>query len=156
MKKGRIIVSACLLGERCRYNGEDKSHAGVIRFLRKKKYLAVCPEMLAGWGSPRPPVEFHGGGAARVAEGKAGIRDSRGRDRTASLIRGVARALRQVVALEAREAILKEKSPSCGVKRVYRDGRLAPGRGLFTFWLRKRGVRVRSEKEFPIKASGKP
>ena len=82
MKKGGYIVSACLLGRRCRYNGEDKSHPGVVRFLRRKKYLAVCPEMLAGWGSPRLPVEFHGGGAAQVAEGKAVVRDSRGRNRT--------------------------------------------------------------------------
>ncbi|MGH9198176.1 MAG: 2-thiouracil desulfurase family protein, partial [Acidimicrobiia bacterium] len=56
MKRPQYIVSACLIGERCRYNGEDKAHAGVIRFLRGKNYSAVCPEMLAGWGNPRPPV----------------------------------------------------------------------------------------------------
>lgn len=156
MKKGGYIVSACLLGRRCRYNGEDKRHPGVVRFLRRKNYLAICPEMLAGWASPRLPVEFHGGGAAAVAEGKATVRDSRGRDRTASLTRGIKRALRQAAAQGTGEAILKEKSPSCGVKRVFRDGRLERGEGLFTRWLRKKGVRVRSEEDFPIKRSKKP
>jgi len=53
MKQRGYIVSACLLGRRCRYNGGDKSHSGVIRFLKRKKYLALCPELLAGWGAPR-------------------------------------------------------------------------------------------------------
>lgn len=155
MKKSGYIVSACLLGRRCRYNGEDKSHPGVIRFLCGKRYLALCPEMLAGWGSPRPAVEFHGGGAAQVAEGSATIADSHGRNRTASLIRGIRKALSQADRFEAAGAILKEKSPSCGVSRVYRDGKLRRGAGLFTYWLLKRGLRVLSEEEFPVKRSGK-
>ena len=111
--------------------------------------------MLAGWGSPRPSVEFQGGGAAEVAEGRARITDSQGRNRTASLIRGIARALKQAAALEVRQAILKEKSPSCGVKRVYRDGKLTRGEGLFTYWLRKKGIQVQSEEKFPLKKAGK-
>ncbi len=155
MKKKGTIVSACLLGRRCRYNGEDKSHPGVIRFLRGKRVLALCPEMLAGWGAPRLPVEFHGGGAARVAEGSATVRDSRGRDRTRTLLRGIRKALSQADRFEPAAAILKEKSPSCGVHRVYRDGRLRRGSGLFAYGLRKRGLRVRSEEEFPAKRSAK-
>lgn len=155
MKKGGYIVSACLLGRRCRYNGEDKRHLGVMRFLRGKNYSAVCPEMLAGWGTPRAPVEFHGGGADDVTAGAAGIQDSRGRDRTASLVRGIRKALRQVARLKAGTAILKEKSPSCGVKRVYRDGGLTRGEGLFTHWLRKKGVKVRSEENFARKRAGR-
>ncbi|MBI2985508.1 MAG: DUF523 domain-containing protein [Deltaproteobacteria bacterium] len=156
MKKGGYIVSACLVGRRCRYDGEDKSHSGVVRFLRRRKYLALCPEMLAGWKSPRPAVELRGGGAAQVSEGVARIKDARGRDRTETLIRGVHRALRRAVAFEAREAILKEKSPSCGVERVYRDGRLGRGEGLFTYWLRKNGISVRSEEELSAKRAAKP
>lgn len=156
MKKAPVIVSACLIGQRCRYNGEDKGHPGVIRFLRRKKYVALCPEMLAGWGSPRLAVEFHGGGAADVAAGKAKIQDERGKDRTESLMEGISMALEQAQTLNAREAILKEKSPSCGVRRVYRDGKLSRGEGLFTHWLRKKGVQVRSEEGFAQKRSGKP
>ena len=109
MKKASIIVSACLVGKRCRYNGEDRAHPAVIGFLRGKNYVALCPERLAGWGVPRPAVEFHGGGAKEVAAGKARIRDSRGRDRTASLIKGVVKALSRAISLQTREAILKEK-----------------------------------------------
>ena len=157
MKKGpTIVVSACLIGQRCRYNGEDKRHPGVIRFLRGKKYVALCPEMLAGWGSPRPAVQFHGGGASDVAQGKAKIKDERGMDRTESLMQGVSMALEQAQTLQAREAILKEKSPSCGVRRVYRDGKLTRGEGLFTHGLRKKGVQVRSEESLAQKRSGKP
>lgn len=153
MNKPPIIVSACLLGERCRYNGEDRAHGGVIRFLKKKNYLAVCPERLAGWGVPRPAVEFRGGGAAAVRAGKAKIVDARGRDRTASLVRGVARALRRALAAGARTAILKEKSPSCGVQKVYRNGRLARGAGMFAYELRRRGCAVRSEESFAGKGT---
>jgi len=155
MKQPPIIVSACLVGKRCRYNGEDRTHAGVTRFLRGKNYVAVCPEMLAGWGVPRPPVEFHGGGARSVVERKAGIIDERGRDRTTSLLKGVAKAVRRAVVLEAREAILKEKSPSCGVGQVYRDGRLRRGEGVFTYWLRRYGVKARSEESFAERGAKK-
>lgn len=155
MKKAPIIVSACLIGKRCRYNGEDRAHPGVIRFLGKKRYVAVCPERLADWGVPRPPVEFHGGGAREVAAGKARIIDRFGRDRTASLMKGVTRALRRAFSLKAREAILKEKSPSCGVGKVYRDGRLVGGEGIFTYQLKRHGVEVRSEESFAADRAGK-
>jgi uncharacterized protein YbbK (DUF523 family) len=145
MRKPRYIVSACLIGKHCRYNGEDKAHAGVLRFLRGKRYVAVCPEMLAGWGVPRPPVEFHGGGAAELAEGEARIVDNRGRDRTPSLMRGIKKALAKARSLGVRGAVLKERSPSCGVHKVYQNGELTRGQGLFTYWLRKHGVEVRSE-----------
>ena len=155
MKKAPIIVSACLIGKRCRYNGEDKAHAGVIRFLSGKKYFAVCPEKLAGWGVPRPPVEFRGGGVEKVLRGDARIEDSSGRDRTNSLMKGVAGALRRALRLQPSAAILKEKSPSCAVKKVYRDGKLKRGQGLFAYALRRSGVKVRSEESFAGR-SGKP
>jgi uncharacterized protein YbbK (DUF523 family) len=151
MKSPRYIVSACLVGKRCRYDGGSKAHAGVMRFLRGKRYVALCPEMLAGWKSPRPPVEYHGGGSHEVMEGKATVQDDRGKDRTKGLVKGVMKALRQAVSSRAKQAILKEKSPSCGVKRVYRDGKLTRGRGLFTYGLRQSGIRVRSEESFEDK-----
>ena len=144
-----IVVSACLIGKRCRYNGEHRGHAGVLRYLKRKKYIvAVCPEKLAGWGVPRPPVEFHGGGARKAVTGEASIVDTRGRNRTRSLMRGAKRALARALSSHAVEAILKEKSPSCGVKKVYRDGRLVRGGGVFTYLLKRHGVAVRSEENF--------
>jgi uncharacterized protein YbbK (DUF523 family) len=148
MNRSPVIVSGCLIGRRCRYNGEHRAHAGVLRYLKKKKYVAVCPEKLAGWGVPRPPVEFHRGGANAVVDGRAEIVDDRGRNRTSSLLRGARRALSRALSAKATEAILKEKSPSCGVKKVYRDGRLVRGRGVFTYWLERHGIAARSEESF--------
>lgn len=148
MNRSPVVVSACLIGRRCRYNGQHRTHAGVLRYLKNKKYIAVCPEKLAGWGVPRPPVEFHGGGASAVVDGRAAIVDERGRDRTASLLRGARRALSRALSAKPTEAILKEKSPSCGVKKVYRDGRLVRGEGVFTHWLKRHGIATRSEDSF--------
>ena len=148
MKRPPIVVSACLVGKRCRYNGEHRAHSGVLRFLKNRDYVAVCPEKLAGWGVPRPPVEFSGGGARQAVTGEAKIIDDRGRNRTTSLVRGARRALVRAVSSKATMAILKEKSPSCGVKKVYRDGRLVRGGGVFTYWLRARGIAIRSEDDF--------
>src|SRR5262249_4321495 len=108
--KRPIVVSACLAGKRCRYNGEHRSHAGVLRYLKRKRYVAVGRERLAGWGVRRPPVEFHGGGAQKTVAGEAAIVDNRGRNRTRSLMRGAKRALGRVLSSHATEAILKEKS----------------------------------------------
>ncbi len=148
MKRPPIVVSACLVGRRCRYNGEHRAHAGVLRYLQGKSYLAVCPEKLAGWGVPRPSVEFRGGGARKAVAGAASVVDSRGRDRTTALMKGARRALAQVLSSRAQEAILKEKSPSCGVRKVYREGRLVRGGGIFTYWLRRHGIATRSEESF--------
>jgi uncharacterized protein YbbK (DUF523 family) len=155
MKRPPIVVSACLVGKRCRYNGEHRAHAGVLRYLEGKKYLAVCPEKLAGWSVPRPPVEFHGGGARKAIAGEASIVDNRGRDRTGSLLKGATRALSRALSARATEAILKEKSPSCGVKKVYRDGRLTRGGGVFAFWLKRYRIAVRSEESFPARKAAR-
>jgi len=155
MKRPPIIVSACLLGRRCRYNGEDRAHAGVRRFLKGKNYVAVCPEKLAGWGVPRPPVELKGGGAEKVMEGRARIVTHEGTDLTASLIRAVRKLVDRATSLRSEEAILKEKSPSCGVTKVYRDGRLVEGKGLFTHRLKDRGIQVRSEESFGERRAAK-
>lgn len=155
MKRAPVVVSACLVGKRCRYNGEHRAHTGVLRFLRNRDYIAVCPEKLAGWGVPRPPVEFSGGGASGAIEGKAKIIDDRGRDRTRSLMRGARRALARAVSAKVTEAILKEKSPSCGVKKVYREGRLIRGQGIFTYWLKRHGITALSEENFTERAATK-
>jgi uncharacterized protein YbbK (DUF523 family) len=155
MKRAPIVVSACLLGKRCRYNGEDRANPGVRSFLKGKNYLAVCPEKLAGWGVPRPPVEFHGGGAEKVMEGRAKIVSNEGTDLTASLMKAVTKAVERAMSLRAEEAILKEKSPSCGVRKVYRDGRLVGGEGLFTHELKRRGIAVRSEANFTERRTAK-
>jgi uncharacterized protein YbbK (DUF523 family) len=141
-----VIVSACLLGAPVRYNGTDKktNHPILQRWIDEGRVVSVCPEVMGGLGTPRPPAEIiHIDGIRRVYA-------NTGRDVTAQFEGGAAEALEQAVRHGARVAVLKEGSPSCGSTFVY-DGtftgmRIA-GSGVTTALLRARGIRVFSENE---------
>jgi uncharacterized protein YbbK (DUF523 family) len=120
-----VVVSACLVGEKVRYDGKDKLAALPIR--DDQEVLPLCPEILAGMGCPRPSVQFTGGGR---------IVDQQGVDRTEAMHAGARRAAELAERAGARTAILKEQSPSCGSKRVWRDGQIASGQGVFAARLR--------------------
>lgn len=141
----KVIVSACLLGSPVRADGQHKKsdHSALKRWSDEGRVVAVCPEMLAGLGTPRPPAEIVDDGSRRVTT-------IDGRDVTVPFTLGA-----QLVASEASEhrvrvAILKEGSPSCGSSYVY-DGTFTrariPGQGVTTELLRARGIRVFSELE---------
>jgi len=148
----KILVSACLLGAPVRYNGQDKKsdHAILRRWVDEGRVVSVCPEVLGGLGTPRPPAEIvQIGGLRRVNAND-------GRDVTAAFERGASDALDQAVRHGARIAILKEGSPSCGSSFVY-DGtftstRVNGGEGVTTALLRSRGIRVFSEHELEAAA----
>ncbi len=99
-----IIVSACLAGLHCRYDGGEKSNAEVIRLVAEGKAIPVCPEQLGGLTTPRLPCEIVNGRVMR----KDGV------DVTAEFERGAQDALTLAKLAGASEAILKAKSPSCG------------------------------------------
>ena len=141
-----VIVSACLLGAPVRYNGKDKktNHPILQRWIEEGRVVSVCPEVMGGLGTPRPPAEIvHRDGIRRVYA-------NTGRDVTAEFERGAADALEQAIRHGARVAILKEGSPSCGSTFVY-DGTFTgagiAGSGVTTALLRERGIRVFSENE---------
>jgi uncharacterized protein YbbK (DUF523 family) len=142
----KIVVSACLLGAPVRYNGKDKrSHHPVLqRWIDEGRVVSVCPEVLGGLGTPRPPAEI-----ISVA-GLRRVHANDGRDVTGEFERGAAEALEQAVRHGARVAILKEGSPSCGSSYVY-DGTFTStpvtGEGVAAALLRSRGIRVFSEQE---------
>jgi uncharacterized protein YbbK (DUF523 family) len=147
----KILVSACLLGAPVRYNGKDKkSHHPVLeRWIDEGRVISVCPEVLGGLGTPRPPAEIlHVSGLRRVTTDE-------GRDVTAEFERGAADALEQAVRHGARVAILKEGSPSCGTSFVY-DGTFTgtpvPGEGVAAAVLRSHGIRPFSEHELDAAA----
>jgi uncharacterized protein YbbK (DUF523 family) len=125
-----VVVSACLLGERTRYDGGDKLIPQVVDPLLadpRVRVLPLCPEILGGMGCPRRPVHFTSDApGARVV-------DDLGVDRTAELERGAVRAAALAEAAGAARAILKERSPSCGVHTVHagEPPSLVPGRGAF-------------------------
>jgi uncharacterized protein YbbK (DUF523 family) len=144
-KRGPVIVSACLLGRQCRFDGRDKFTPELAFLLEGRKVIAVCPEELGGLGTPRAPCHVSGGDGAGVLDGKARVIDANGIDRTQEFLTGARAAMEQLKISGAREAVLKERSPSCGVNSVYRDGALVPGQGVFAALLRRNGIAVIDE-----------
>ena len=143
----KVVVSACLLGDRCRYDGQGQDHAGVREALHDADVIAVCPEQLGGLSTPRPPSEFSGGTGDALLNGQARIvgRDD-GVDRTDAFLRGAERALAE--AGDATSAILKARSPSCGHGQTWREGRVVAGHGVFAALLRRAGLTIRTEEDF--------
>ena len=147
----KVVVSACLLGAPVRYNATDKkSHHPVLqRWIDEGRVVSVCPEVLGGLGTPRPPAEIiHVGGVRRVHAND-------GRDVTAEFERGAADALEQAVRHGAPVAILKEGSPSCGSTFVYDGtftGTRVSGDGVAAALFRGYGVRVFSENDLDAAA----
>lgn len=135
-----ILVSACLLGCACRYDGQSKPHPLAQELAKRGLAVPVCPEQLGGLPTPRKPSERRG---ERVV-----MND--GRDVTAEYRRGAEEALRLAELFDCGTAILKEKSPSCGSGLIH-DGSFArglvPGDGVTTEVLKAHGVRVLGESQ---------
>lgn len=135
------LVSACLCGVSCRYDGGASTVESLARLSARGFALAVCPEADGGLPIPRPPCE--------LKNGRALTRD--GTDLTANFTAGAIHALLLAREYGIRFAILKEKSPSCGGTLVY-DGSfsrtLVPGRGIAAALLQAHGIRVLSERNF--------
>lgn len=139
MKKN-ILVSACLLGHACRYDGKSKPCERVIALKDTYNLIAVCPEVMGGLPTPRVPSEICG---ARVL-----MKD--GRDVTENYNRGAEKALEIARENACTVAILKEKSPSCGSDLIHNglfDGGLVEGDGITAQLLKKAGIRVLGESE---------
>jgi len=142
-----VAVSACLLGEKVRYDGGDKLDPRVPSRLAGRTVLPVCPEMLAGLGTPRPAIHFaHGDGDALLGGSGAAV-DDQGRDAGPALRRGAERAAELVGLAGARSAILKARSPSCGLLQIHTAAGLSPGRGCFAALLVRQGVDASDENE---------
>jgi uncharacterized protein YbbK (DUF523 family) len=134
-----VVVSACLCGIRCRFDGRDKRMDEVVAREGEAEILPLCPEVLAGFGTPRPAITFS-------ADGKLAT-DAKGRDVTQTLEAGARLADLFAEEAGAKRAVLKERSPSCGKKTVFGPSGIMPGEGRFSARLRKRGLAVTSEEE---------
>ncbi|QUL53696.1 DUF523 domain-containing protein [Paenibacillus tritici] len=145
-----IIVSSCLAGMKVRYNGTDCLEQGIRQLLDSRQAVAVCPELMGGFSTPREPAEIIGGTGRDVLEGKARVVDRTGSDVTAMYIEGAYAAVEQVRSLAATLVVLKENSPSCGSSMIY-NGEFAgvriPGEGVTTALLRQHGIEVISEQQ---------
>ncbi len=147
-----ILVSACLVGCRCRYDQGSKPHDPVIALIREGKAVPVCPEQMGGLPTPRLPAEIVGGDGDDVLEGRARVVNAAGEDVTEQFLAGAREALRMAEAAGATVAILKERSPSCGSAAIYDGtfrGAVRPGRGVTAALLRRHGIEVFSEESWP-------
>tara|TARA_B110000037_G_C17048181_1_gene476616 strand:- start:895 stop:1356 length:462 start_codon:yes stop_codon:yes gene_type:complete len=149
----KLVISACLCGRPCRYDGKSSESSSVEKFvegwrLDGGEVFPVCPEELGELGTPRPPAELRNGVGADIwREGSTATvrRKADNSDVTKAFTTGAILAMS--MANDATHALLKSRSPSCGVGQVWSDGTVVEGDGVFASLLRTRGVSVFSEEE---------
>lgn len=139
-----FLISACLLGEPCRYNGEAKANPAVLEFVQNSghTFITVCPEVLGGLPIPRAPAERLG----------SRVKNREGEDVTKAFLLGAEKTLALAQQHRCDGAILKERSPSCGHGQIYDgtfSGRLIPGDGITSQLLRAHCIPVYGESRLP-------
>ena len=151
----KVLVSACLLGQRVRYDGRALTVSDEILrcWLAAGQIVALCPEMAGGLPTPRPPAEIRGGDGVAVLAGDAVVVDDTGEDCTAAFCKGAQRALSLCREHGVHVAVLTQNSPSCGSSKVY-DGSFSgtkiSGMGVTTALLRANGIQVFSQSELIV------
>ncbi|MBQ9165843.1 MAG: DUF523 domain-containing protein [Oscillospiraceae bacterium] len=139
----KILISACLLGIACRYDGKSKEYNGIRMLMERHQLIPVCPECYGGLPTPRPPAERQGDRVCTQA----------GMDVTAQYEKGAREALKLAEQFGCTWAILKEKSPSCGSGEIY-DGTFSrsiiPGDGITAALLKENGIRVVGERQLDL------
>lgn len=131
----KILISACLLGRCCKYNGGHNRSEKALAFVEGREVIEVCPEVQAGLGIPRTPIE--------IVDGV--LRDRDGSEKDACLRAAVDEILRRIENEDIACAVLKSRSPTCGPRQVYDgtfSGKLRDGAGIFAQALMDAGIRV--------------
>jgi uncharacterized protein YbbK (DUF523 family) len=148
--EGQILVSACLAGRQCRFDGSANPDDFIAKLVAEGRAVLICPEVDGGLRTPRPRAELAGGSGSDVIAGRAAVITDGGEDVTGAYLKGAERALARARATGATAAILKARSPSCGVGEVY-DGSfsrtLVEGDGVTAALLRAEGLSVLTEKD---------
>lgn len=144
------LCSACLLGVNCRYNGISKPNKKIIALSKKEMLIPICPEQLGGQPTPRPNAEIQGGDGLDVLDKNAKVVEPNGNDVTPNFINGAEEVLKLAKLFNINEAILKQRSPSCGSGQIY-DGtfqkKIVKGDGVTAALLKRNGVKVISEED---------
>ncbi|WP_440960631.1 DUF523 domain-containing protein [Paenibacillus nitricinens] len=146
-----ILVSSCLAGMKVRYNGTDYLDEKIQKLLNENQAIAVCPELLGGFATPREPAEIIGGNGEDVLAGTAKVVDRSGADVTDMYLEGAYITLAKAQEVSATMVVLKENSPSCGSSMIYNGefrGKKIAGNGVTTALLRKNGIEVTSEENW--------
>jgi uncharacterized protein YbbK (DUF523 family) len=144
-----ILVSACLLGLPTRYDGKTKRSQAVLDYLEKENLLPVpiCPEQLAGMTTPRDKTFFKCGDGQEVLSGKGEVVSVDNQPMNEIFCRGAKLALQIAHLSGCQRALLKERSPSCGVHQIYRGDEKVKGAGVTTALLMNIGIEVISEED---------
>ena len=131
----KVLVSGCLLGENCKYNGGNNYNPRVVEFLKDKEVISICPEIMAGMGCPRNPIE--------IVDGV--LTDCHGKNVDSLIRKSVMEIIERIRDEEIQCAVLQSRSPTCGVNQVYDgtfSGKLIPGSGVFAKSLMDAGYLV--------------
>jgi uncharacterized protein YbbK (DUF523 family) len=137
-----ILISACLLGVNCKYNGNNNNIEDIHKYIKGVNFIPVCPEQLGGLTTPRLPSEIQAEGIVVSKEGK---------DVTSEFMTGAEETLRIAKLSHCKYAIMKERSPSCGSSQIYDgsfQGNVKLGEGVAVALLKKHGVVVFSEENY--------
>lgn len=143
------LCSACLLGLKTRYDGKSKPNREIIKLAKKQDLVPVCPEQLGGLPTPREPAEPTKDGK-EIIKGDGEVKTKKGEKKTKEFKKGAKETYKIAKTLEINEAILKQKSPSCGNGKIPNgefNNKTTKGDGLTTALLKQKGIKVISENE---------
>lgn len=145
-----ILVSACLLGKKVKYDGGANDNELLLKYESTGCFLPVCPECIGGLNTPRKSAEIQKGTGADVIAGRTVVSDKDGKDVTAEFVRGAEGLLELVRKHNVKIAVLKENSPSCGNANIY-DGTFShkkiSGQGVAASLISEAGVTIYSEND---------
>lgn len=145
------LVSACLCGINCKYNGKNNINLYFMELMQEGAVIPVCPEQLGGLPTPRLPAEINAGSGQDVLAGNSKVINKNGEDVSDNYIRGAYETLKIAKLIGVEIAILKSRSPSCGSKYIY-DGsfsyKLRQADGVTAALLKENGIRVMDEDEY--------
>ncbi len=140
-----VLVSGCLLGINCRYDGKNSLNLKLLEKLKDFAIVPVCPEQLGGLTTPRPPAQITAGSGEDVIDEKSSVRTiEENIDVTQQYVRGAEEVLKIARLFDVKQIFLKEKSPACGVNFIKRDGEKLAGMGVAAALLRLHGYKLHS------------
>ena len=151
-----ILISACLCGVNCKYSGGNNLSEPLLKLLKEGKAVLFCPEQAGGLETPRKPCEIVGGTSKDVLKDNARVLNVDGEDKTAEFIKGAYETLRLAQVINAEYVILKGKSPSCGIGKVYDgtfSGALISGNGITAELLIQNGFKVINEEDYEVNSN---
>ncbi|NIM99137.1 MAG: DUF523 domain-containing protein, partial [candidate division Zixibacteria bacterium] len=141
-KEFHYLVSACLCGIPCRYNGKTATDKDVQRVVKTGKAIPICPEVLGGLPVPRSRVDIARGEGKDVLSGSAPVLSQEGIDLSPFLLRGAFASLQIARKFKIKKAWLKQNSPSCGCGWIKRKGKLVKGDGVTAALFKREGIKV--------------